>query len=283
MPGDFCWCLGGWDAPRGAVFAVTGSSPLSHPGTPLPRLCTTCSSSGCCWGSMSGWLPGNPTVPWALWISMGLRSFFMFFCYGLGSEGMCSSQPWSFLLMTPVKTCVSQRMLTPMQYRAMHPRVDLFFFMLLHSLSHLLLFSLVSKPGWELANQTEDDLTCWGSFTLTRTSSSAQPVQHLQGATASRALEGMIPFCLHRIWGWTAWSSSALTLPTSTSSGSSARLSLPRRKWVEPRGIHTTLRQHAWNELGHPQSILHWGTGSWMVFLSNIHEILVQIAAQAIN
>lgn len=37
-------------------------------------------------------------------------------------------------------------------------------------------------------------MTCWGSFTLTRTSSSAQPVQHLQGATASRALEGMIPF-----------------------------------------------------------------------------------------
>lgn len=36
------------------------------------------------------------------------------------------------------------------------------------------LFSLVSKPGLELANQREDGLNCWGSFTLATTSSSAQ-------------------------------------------------------------------------------------------------------------
>lgn len=125
---------------------------------------------------MSGWLPGSLTVPWALWTSMGLRLFFMFLCYSLGSEGMCSPRLWSILLGAPVKSCLSQWMLKTMECRggAVHPRVDLFFFMLLHSLSQLWLFSLVSKPGLELANQREDGLNCWGSFTLATTSSSAQ-------------------------------------------------------------------------------------------------------------
>lgn len=64
-------------------------------------------------------------------------------------------------------------MLKTVEYRggAVHPRVDLFVFMLLHILSHLWLFSLVSKPGWELracSPKTEDGLSWLGSFTAAR-------------------------------------------------------------------------------------------------------------------
>lgn len=89
----FC-CLGWWDAPKGAVFAVTGFTPLSYSGTPLPRLCITCSLSGCCWESMSGWLPGNQTVSWALWTYMVLRLCFLFFDT-VWTASVCADSPQS--------------------------------------------------------------------------------------------------------------------------------------------------------------------------------------------
>lgn len=96
MSGDFCCCCLGWrDAPKGAVFAVTGFTPLSYSGTPLPRLCTPCSLSGGCCESVSGWLPRKWTVPWALWTYMVLRLLFLFFWYCLGCKRVCADSPQS--------------------------------------------------------------------------------------------------------------------------------------------------------------------------------------------